>query len=145
MPLSLGRDNILCYYWGLVPRSPLPCKVSSWEMMEYCLYRSYPYFPFTLNYPLVTFNAQYIKIVVLYHLGINNKKRSLYMFSIDQWLVEYQVQNCGIHMVNCYQIYFFFNVYRLPTCMSVHHVHAWYLQRPERGSDPLELDLWTVV
>lgn len=37
----------------------------------------------------------------------------------------------------------FFN--SLPTCMSVHHVHVWYLQRPERGSDPLELELWTAV
>lgn len=40
--------------------------------------------------------------------------------------------------------FIFFNVHRLPTCMSVHHVYAWY-QRPERGSDPLELELWTVV
>lgn len=26
-------------------------------------------------------------------------------------------------------------------CMCVHHVHAWYLQKSEEGSDPLELEL----
>lgn len=33
----------------------------------------------------------------------------------------------------------------LPVCMSIYHVHPWYLQRPEDGSDPLELALLTVV
>lgn len=33
----------------------------------------------------------------------------------------------------------------LPACMSVHYMHAWYLQKPEKATDLPELELQVIV
>jgi hypothetical protein len=42
-------------------------------------------------------------------------------------------------------IYFYFMFMSvLPECVSLHHMYAWSLQRPEEVSDFLELELETI-
>lgn len=41
--------------------------------------------------------------------------------------------------------YFILYCEYLAACVSVYHMHAWYLLRPEERSDPPELDLQIVI
>ena len=42
-------------------------------------------------------------------------------------------------------LFYFLCVSILPPSKSLHQMHTWYLWRPEEGTDPLELELQTIV